>query len=39
MPLATSIWITATIGYTATGDVARGTLVSNWTFKFAPPGG
>ena len=38
LQLATSIWVTATIGYTATGDIGRGSLVSNWKFKFTPPG-
>ncbi|MEO7363115.1 MAG: hypothetical protein ABI120_22470 [Gemmatimonadaceae bacterium] len=36
--LTDAVWVTATIGYEATGPLGNGRMVSNWKLKFTPPG-
>ena len=36
--LTSALWVTATVGYEATGGFSNGRMVSNWKFKFTPPG-
>lgn len=36
--LNSAVWVTATIGYEASGRMRNGKMVSNWKLKFTPPG-
>ena len=36
--LNSAVWVTATVGYEATGRLSSGRMVSNWKLKFTPPG-